>query len=80
MGETVVAKLDRLKEQIAYLKFWQGIMVVTDISLMGWLVSTADLSIRGTVVLAVVGVVLLTFGIVALHWQIESRIDQTGTL
>ena len=34
-------QLDRLKEQIAYLKFWQGILVVTDISLIGWLVSNA---------------------------------------
>jgi len=31
--------LDQLKEQVAYLKFWQGIMVVTDISLVGWLIS-----------------------------------------
>jgi len=30
-----VSELDRLKEQLAYLKFWQGIMVVTDISLVG---------------------------------------------
>ena len=28
-----MSELDRLKEQLAYLKFWQGIMVVTDISL-----------------------------------------------
>jgi len=33
-----VSELDRLKEQVAYLKFWQGIVVVTDISLGGWLV------------------------------------------
>jgi hypothetical protein len=32
-----MSELDRLKEQLAYLKFWQGIMVVTDISLVGWL-------------------------------------------
>jgi hypothetical protein len=25
-----VSELDRIKEQIAYLKFWQGIMVVTE--------------------------------------------------
>jgi hypothetical protein len=37
-----VAALDRLREKLAYLKFWQGIMVVTDISLVGWIVSTAD--------------------------------------
>lgn len=36
-----MSKLERLKEQLAYLKFWQGVMVVTDISLVGWLDSTA---------------------------------------
>ena len=64
-----MAELDRLEEQLAYLKFWQGIMVVTDISLMGWLVSTADTSSR--VWLAVAGVVFLTLGILALHRQID---------
>jgi hypothetical protein len=29
-------QLDRLKERLAYLKFWLGIVVVTDISLIGW--------------------------------------------
>ena len=31
----LVPELDRLKEQVAYLKFWQGIVVVTDIA-AGW--------------------------------------------
>ena len=26
-----VSELDRLKEEVAYLKFWQGIAVVTDL-------------------------------------------------
>ncbi len=73
-------ELDRLKEQLAYLKFWQGIMVVTDISLLGWLVSTADGARALTVVLAIIGVVALTFGIVVLHRQIERRIDEIGRL
>lgn len=73
-------ELDRLKEQLAYLKFWQGIMVVTDISLLGWLVSTADSTRALTVVLAIIGVVALTFGIVVLHRQIERRIDEIGRL
>lgn len=75
-----MSELDRLKEQVAYLKFWQGIMVVTDISLVGWLVSTADGALPLTVALAIVGVVLLTFGIVMLHRQIERRIDHIGRL
>jgi 4-hydroxybenzoate polyprenyltransferase len=75
-----VPELDRLKEQLAYLKFWQGIMVVTDISLVGWLVSTADSSAPLSVALAIVGVILLTSGIVVLHRQIERRIDRIGKL
>ena len=33
---------DRLKEQIAYLKLWLGTLVVTGISIGGWLVSNWD--------------------------------------
>lgn len=73
-----MSELDRVKEKLAYLKFWQGIMVVTDISLLGWLLTAADASNR--VVLAGVGVVLLTLGILVLHRQIGRRIDQTGRL
>lgn len=75
-----MSDLDRLKEQLAYLKFWQGIMVLTDISLVGWLVSTADRARDLSIVLAIIGVFALTFGIVVLHRQIERRIDQIGKL
>jgi hypothetical protein len=75
-----MSELDRLKEQLAYLKFWQGIMVLTNISLVGWLVSTADGARALTVVLAIIGVIALTFGIVVLHRQIERRINQIGRL
>lgn len=75
-----MSELDRLKEQIAYLKFWQGIMVVTEISLVGWLISTAGTSDPALWSFAAVGVVVLGFGILALHRQIERRIDQTGRL
>jgi hypothetical protein len=32
-----MSKLDVAKEHIAHLKLWLGIVIVTDISLMGWL-------------------------------------------
>lgn len=73
-------ELDRLKEQVAYLKFWQGIVVVTDISLTGWLITASDTATGLTVILAVVGVALLSLGIVVLHRQIERRIEQIGKL
>ena len=77
---TLMPELDRLKEQVSYLKFWQGIVVVTDISLGGWLVSASGTAARLAVILAIAGVVLLSLGIVVLHRQIERRIDQIGKL
>lgn len=73
-------QLERLKEQIAYLKFWQGVLVVTDISLIGWLVSNAASTTVGTMTLAVISVAFLTAGVIVLHRQIERRIDQVGEL
>lgn len=75
-----MSELDRIKEQLVYLRFWQGIMVVTDISLAGWLISASDSAARLTFILAVAGVVLLSLGIVVLHRQIERRIDHIGKL
>jgi hypothetical protein len=37
-----VSDLDVAKEQIAYLKVWLGILVVTDISVFGWLISNIE--------------------------------------
>lgn len=73
-------QLDRLREQLAYLKFWLGIAVVTDVSLIGWLISSFDGAGRLMLMLAATGVVLLSFGVVVLHRQIERRIDQVGAL
>lgn len=73
-------QLERLKEQIAYLKFWQGVLVVTDISLIGWLVSNAASAKTGTVALALLSVAFITAGVLVLHRQTERRIDQVGEL
>ena len=75
----MVAELDRVREQIAYLKYWQGIMVVTDISLIGWLVTVANPSV-GIFALAFGGAIALTCGIYALHRLIDRRIDELGPL
>ena len=74
-----MAELDRVREEIAYLKYWQGIFVVTDISLIGWLLSGSGEVTRPSI-LAFVAVVMLSFGIWVLHRQIERRIRQIGTL
>lgn len=75
-----MSELDRIKEQISYLKYWQGVMVVTDISLVGWLITSADSASTRAFALAIAGIIALTLGIVSLHRQIERRIDRIGSL
>jgi hypothetical protein len=75
-----VPELEGLKEQVAYRKFWQGIVVVTFISLFGWLISASGGAALVTVILAIAGVVLLGVAILVLHSQIERRIDEIRKL
>jgi len=75
-----VSELDHLKEEVAYLKFWLGIVVVTDISLAGWLISSSETAAPYTVFFAVVGLVLLSAGIVFLHRRIERHITRIKEL
>jgi hypothetical protein len=75
-----VSELDRIKEQLVYLRFWLGIMVVTDISLVGWLASTVDTATPTLLSFAIVGIVVLSLGIFLIHRQIERRIEHIGRL
>jgi hypothetical protein len=74
-----MAQLDRLKEQLAYLKFWLGVVVVTEISLVGWIISTPDADYL-KFSLALAGVALLSLAVAMLHRHIERRIDEIGRL
>jgi hypothetical protein len=70
-----MSKSDKAKEQLAYLKFWLGVMVVTDISLVGWLVSSAGSAPGHKVWGALVAVVVITGAGFAVHRRIERLID-----
>lgn len=75
-----MSELDHLREEVAYLKFWLGIVVVTDISLAGWLISSSDTAAPYTVLFAVVGLIMLSAGIVFLHRRIERRMAKIKEL
>jgi hypothetical protein len=75
-----VSEVDRLKEQLVYLRFWLGIMVVTEITLVGWLISTPTSAGSTLWFIGAFGAVLLGVGIFLVHRQIERRIDQIGKL
>ncbi len=75
-----MSELDRVKEQLVYLRFWLGIMGVTEISLFGWLVSTAETAASTLIAFATGGLILIGLGIFLLHRAIERRIEQIGRL
>lgn len=70
-----MSEADFTKEQIAYLKVWLGILVVTDISLIGWLASNIASASIILVAAVVIAVVVTTVGIILLHGRIEQRIE-----
>ena len=75
-----MSETDRVKEQLTYLRFWLGIMVVTEITLAGWLI-TAPVSGNPTLwFIGAFGAIVLGVGIVLVHRQVEHRIDQIGKL
>ena len=69
-----MSELDVAKEKIAYLKVWLGILVITDISTFGWLISNVDSASRFLLWAAVIAVVALTAGIFLLHRRIDRHI------
>jgi hypothetical protein len=75
-----MSELDVAKEQIAYLKFWLGIFVVTDISLFGWVLSNVGSATLLLVFGGCFAIVATTVGIVLLHRRIERQIESLREL
>jgi len=71
-----MSQLDKLKEQLVYLRFWLGIMVVTEITLVGWLISTPSIGNPTLWFIAAFGAAVLAVGIYLVHRQVQRRIDQ----
>ncbi len=71
-----MSQVDWLKERIAYLKLWLGIMIVTDVSLIGWLVGNYTVANFTLIAADVVLVILVSVGIIVMHIRIEKDIDR----
>ena len=75
-----MSQVDVLKEKIAYLKLWLGIIVVTDISLVGWLLGNYTVASRALIVGDVVAIFVVSYGIYVLHKRIEKEIERLKEL
>lgn len=75
-----MSELDKLKELLVFLRFWLGIMVATEIALVGWLISTPISAGPTLWFIGAFGAVLLGVGIFLANHQIQRRIDEIGKL
>jgi hypothetical protein len=73
-------QLDGLKEQLAYLRLWLGILVVAAISLVGWIISAVESAPPRLWLLGIIGIMFLGFAVLLLHQQIERGIEQIRSL
>ena len=75
-----MSKLDVAKEQIAYLKLWLSIMIVTDISLMGWLLGNFKTAGWPLILGDILALIAVSRGCYFLHTRIESAISKLEDL
>jgi hypothetical protein len=75
-----MSELDVVKEQIAYLKLWIGIMVVTNISLIGWFIGNYGLASANLLVTDLMAIVVVSVGIIVLHYRTARKIEHLRDL
>jgi hypothetical protein len=75
-----VARLDRIKEEIGWLKVVFGILVATDISLLAWLAEKFASAPKVQVIVSLVAVVIVTGAIVWVNHLAYVRIKQSEDL
>jgi hypothetical protein len=73
-------ELDALKEELAYLRLWLGMLAVTDISLTGWTASAIDTASTRLLSLSVAVMIVLGTGVLLLNRLIERRIERIRRL
>jgi len=75
-----MSELDIVKERIAYLKLWLGIIVVSDISLVGWFIGNYGQASTNLLVADLLAIAVVSAGIVELHRRIERQIERLRDL
>ena len=76
----LVAKIDKIKEQIGYLKVIFGLLFATDLSLIGYLFNKYSSLSLLKMVLVLVGIVIVTVTIYFVNREILVKIDEMEEL
>ncbi len=75
-----MAKVDEIKEEIGWLKIIFGILTAVDISVLGWLSKNYSTSNSILLFIALIVIVISTFGIVVVNKKAYLKIRQLKEL
>ena len=75
-----MAKIDEIKEELNYLKVWLGIIVITTIGLISWLVNNYETSNTIKILSGIVAIITLTISIMLIDKNIKKKIKSLKDL
>jgi 4-hydroxybenzoate polyprenyltransferase len=75
-----MARIDKLKEEIGWLKIIFAILIATGISLCAWVVQNYGKISKILLIVSVIGIFLLTFVIVWINQVAYRKIDELEEL
>ena len=75
-----MARIDKLKEEVGWLKIIFAILIATDISLGAWVVQNYGKISKIFLIVSIMGVFLLTFVIVWVNQVAYRKIDELEEL
>jgi len=75
-----MAKIDEIKEELNYLKVWLGIIVITTIGLISWLINNYELGSNLKIIGDIVAIIILTLSIIIIDRNIKLKIKSLKDL
>jgi len=75
-----MAKIDEIKEELNYLKVWLGIIIITTIGLISWLVNNYETSSNIKILSDILSVIVLTISIMKIDKNIKKKIKSLRDL
>ncbi|MEW6679531.1 MAG: hypothetical protein AB1297_00720 [bacterium] len=75
-----MAKVDKLKEEIGWLKIIFSILIATDISLVAWLVQNYGKATQLLIIVCAIAILLVTVAIVWVNRTAYRKIDELEEL
>ena len=73
-------KIDKIKEEIGWLKLIFALLTAIDVSLIGWLAQNIDSAKKGLLLFTLSIIILITSAIIVSNRKIYKKIKQLGNL